>query len=158
MAEAKNFTIDPKKKIKLKRLFFDGGNAYHPGWYEPGYLPESCLCEGLVSQEDSILDKPDYKNSITTQAISIGTNQPKTEQATFQGEKPIVAAGAKAKINVNKATVEKLVGLPNIGIATANKIVEARGTKPFADIKELSEKIELNKGSWEDLKEQLIFK
>lgn len=153
-----NFQIDPQKKVYLKRLYFENGNAYHPGWYEPNYLPSGCLVEGLVSQQGlSVAEKPNYQNAMVKQEVSLAADSQASQKATFEGEKPIVEIPKNKKIKINQATVEQLSGLPNIGIATANKIVESRDKSAFTDLEDLKKRIELNRGNWDELSERLIF-
>lgn len=152
------FKIDTSSRVYLKRLFFDRGNAYHPGWYEPGYLPAACMVEGLVTQAGiPASQKPDYRNSLTTQTISIHSPEPITEKTSYKGEKPLVAPTKQQKVNVNKATVDQLSLLPNVGVSTANKIVEARDKEPFKNVDELKKRIELSRGKWEEISDRLLF-
>lgn len=76
----------------------------------------------------------------------------------FQGlpkEKGSIKAGkSAAKVDLNHATAEKLQELPQVGPATARKIIENR---PYASFKELEEKAGLNARVIDAMKGRISF-
>ncbi|MFC1621873.1 helix-hairpin-helix domain-containing protein [Patescibacteria group bacterium] len=66
-------------------------------------------------------------------------------------EEPSTKTG---KLNVNKATMEELDGLPGIGPTYAQKIVDNR---PYADFESLKEKSGVKASTLEDIKKDLVY-
>lgn len=151
-------TIDITKPVRLTRHVHHQGNFYHPRVYQPGELPieiiNDSVCVNLESSPvaaftpaPGMFEATEINVSVET-PVSAATSYPNTTPALI----------VKPKVQINKASVDELSQLEKVGSATAMKIVEERGTKPFTSIEDLTARVPLPKnGKWESLKDQLFF-
>lgn len=150
--------IDTTKPVKLTRHVHHQGNFYHPRVYQPGELPTEIINDSVCVNLDSspIAAFTPAPGIFEATEINVSVETPVSAATTFPNTTPALIV--KPKMQVNKASVDELSQLDKVGNATAMKIVEERGTKPFTSIEDLSDRIPLPKGGkWESLKEQLLF-
>jgi DNA uptake protein ComE-like DNA-binding protein len=144
--------IDKTQSVRLNRTIYDNGNTYYPGNYEPGYLPDEYLIEGLVTQQElPSHERPTYNNAPIEQTIII-SSEPELVKEQFFGDKPYTPT---TRVAINKATATEIAALPKIGSGTATKIVELRTTEPFKDLGDLKSRVPAK--AWDDVRDLLIF-
>lgn len=140
-------------KVRLTKLTIIKGNPYHSGVYDDKYLPSEIIkTPGLVTQLDAASSiTPNHQNAIKKQAITIGTPKDNAQKSSYKTVKPVELelekSGETPKVvettNVNTATVDQISNLDGITMATANLVIKAREEKPFADLKDLSDRVQL---------------
>lgn len=150
--------IDKSKPVRLKQLAAIGGNIYHEGEYQPGALPDSLLNDAYVTQDaPPPPGSPITASSVQVEKIEISTTSETVTPKGYPTPTPVLNASATAKINVNTADSDLLGSLPNINPPTAVKILEAREKGLFKDLQDLSDRVTLTRGKWQDLSSRLLF-
>lgn len=153
------------KQLRLKNLTKIGSNIYYAGVYDADYLPPAIRNDSNLVEEidNSSIEISEFKNSLKTQKINIGSAQTNSEKTSFKTE-PVVELpetneeSSKQEYNINQATVDELANLDGITVSTAQKIIEERNVKEFVDFADLDKRVSL-KGNrkWENLSDRLSF-
>lgn len=98
------------------------------------------------------------KDTASHKATSDTASSKKSSQTEPEEEAPPPAKPnqTKSKLDINSATVDELGSLDSITVTTANKVVEERLKKPFADFEDLDKRVPL-KGNrkWESFSDRL---
>lgn len=166
MTEEQKPQFNPDDRVYLKLRYVKGGNIWYPGYYTFKQLPSEIQNEKFLDvSEKKATAENSYSEAIKKQKISITAEKPLMEKTAYgkptatvvnQGKQKTVV-DPNLKVLVNSATVEELTKLNSVGIAIANKIVEARKLTPFKDIKDLSDRVSLQRGSWNDIETNILF-
>lgn len=147
--------IDPTKPVRLLAHVPYGTDFYHPREYQPGELPAALLVEGIVSQDKEVVVAPlmTYKDAASVQEVVVTSSDVAVTPAAF-GQFPVLV---NERLYVNKASVDEFSKLPGVGTATALKLVTERDKKVFEGLQDLSDRVPLPRGKWEDLQAYLLF-
>lgn len=148
--------IDLDKPVRLLRPFVGStGNIYQPRdkAYMPGELPPAAYNSYYVITEESF-GKPDSGVKVTRT-----DNSAKQQEVNLNGKEPEDRLNAKSekieftdtfsennKIPINLVGVEELRQLPNVGLATAQKIESLREDSPFVSFDDLNARVPLSFG------------
>ena len=151
--------LKPTDRVYLKHRYYSNGNIWYPGHYQFGELPEELKTEKYLDIGKKVSPPTDYNSAIKKQKIAVTATKPLVEKTAYGEPSPTVIANKKTpiNININSATAEELAKLKNVSVAIATKIIEARTKKTFADIEDLKSRVKLNRGSWDDIKSNLLF-
>lgn len=150
--------IDKTKPVRLKQLAAIGGNIYHEGDYQPGALPDSLLNDAYVTQDAPPLPgSPITASTVQVEQIEISTTSETVTPKGYPTPTPVLNTSIVSKVNINTADNDTLASLPNVGPPTAVKILEAREKGLFKDLQDLSDRVSLTRGKWEDIQTRLLF-
>ena len=151
-------SIDPSKPVQLTKIANIGADFYFPRTYKPGELPDILMQEAYVTQVES--EPVVVTSSFETKQVEFASSEPIVKGKSYPVETVTIekmVEQASTKVNVNTADIDALSGLPSVGPSAASKVIAARAQKPFADIKDLSDRVPLSRGKWEDLQDKLEF-
>ena len=137
------------------------GNIYYPNVYGPSNpLPEKFMTAQyveLISGKTERVEKEEPKvETVTTSKdspglvseVNLNKNESKVEEVNLTETKSsFEPSEAKIKaLNINEATKSQIVALNGVGAKTADKVIELRGLFPFADYKDLNDRVPLTFG------------
>ncbi|MBW4635285.1 MAG: helix-hairpin-helix domain-containing protein [Iphinoe sp. HA4291-MV1] len=158
--------IDPSKPVRLLKHVSYGTDFYQPREYQPGELPAALLISGVVSQVESrgeiamlslgalpgaIAPIVSYKDAVPVQEMTMTPQEPAATALAFG------PPSLPVRLQVNQATIDELSKLPGVGTATAMKLIAERDKGAFTSLQDLSDRISLPRGKWEDLRANLLF-
>ena len=157
--------FNPRDKVYLKRRYVKGGNIWYPGYYKVMELPVEVRNKTFLG--DTLpASSANYSDAIKKQKISITSKKPLVEKTAYGEPLPTVVEKNKPakssvkpnlKVAINTASVEEMVELTYVGTATATQIVEARKESPFKDIQDLSDRVSLSRGNWQEIADNILF-
>jgi DNA uptake protein ComE-like DNA-binding protein len=146
----------------FKTVVSKGGNIHYPGIYSKANpLPEKFMTAqyvelisgSTIAGELRSLEKELSESNVVTEhkaspglieEVSLHKNASKVEefeiktQSSFESVKP--------SININEASKSQIVALQGVGSKTADKVIELRELFPFADYKDLNDRVGLTFG------------
>jgi competence protein ComEA len=129
-------------EICIKQRFFITGEVQQPGLYE--FQKEICLMDA-IQMAGGLTDKADLQSVNPARIVRNGEkiqiplyvklNQDTARENTVSQTQ---ASQTSSKININTATLNDLMQLPNIGASRAQDILDYRQTVgPFVSIEEI---------------------
>lgn len=148
--------IDTSKPVRLTRHVGHKGNFYHPREYLPGELPSELMVEGIVSQTEIPTGITAPAELFVKQEIDISVESSAAIAASYPTAQPLIITGIE-KVQINKATADKISALPGVGSAIALKIVEEREKSLFKDAKDLDKRVPLLRSKWVGIEDRIIF-
>ena len=142
----------------FKTVVSKGGNIHYPGIYSKANpLPEKFMTAQYVELISGTtvagIEKELAKSNVVTEhktspglieEVSLHKNASKVEefeiktQSSFESVKPT--------LNINEASKAQIVALQGVGSKTADKVIELRELFPFADYKDLNDRVQLTFG------------
>lgn len=134
------------------------GSVAKPGVYE---LSKDSRLEDLVKKsggfsEDADLDWVAKQINLAQKLVDGAKfyipNQAETQAGVVAGAQTSFSNNSNDIVNINSASNAELEALPGIGPVTAAKIIAGR---PYQSIEELLTKKSLNKGVFEEIKDQI---
>jgi DNA uptake protein ComE-like DNA-binding protein len=167
----------------FKTVVSKGGNIHYPGIYSKANpLPEKFMTAqyvelisgstiagvekesdvvGTISPEDAlaIINKgqvlTEHKPSPgLIEEVSLHKNASKVEEFEIKTQSSFEPKSAQ--LNINTATRSQIVALQGVGSKTADKVIELRELFPFADSKDLNDRVQLTFGrDWNEF--NLVF-
>jgi DNA uptake protein ComE-like DNA-binding protein len=166
-----------KSTVRLfKTVVGKTGNIYYPNVYGPSNpLPEKFMTAQYVElisgevEQDERLEKeiPTPNQTVVSKSpglleeINLNKNESKVQEVVIENTaqssfEPTQVKATKKELNINQATKAEIVALQGVGAKTVDKVIELRELFPFADYKDLNDRVALTFGrKWDEF--NLIF-
>jgi len=144
----------------FKTVVSKGGNIHYPGIYSKGNpLPEKFMTAQyveLISGQAVGVEKEEISSVVTEhksspgliEEVSLHKNASKVEEFEIKTQSSFEATQLPkpSALNINTATKPQIVALQGVGSKTADKVIELRELFPFADFKDLNDRVQLTFG------------
>lgn len=143
----------------FKTVVSKGGNIHYPGIYSKANpLPEKFMTAQYVELISGTtitgeLRSLEKESNVVTEhktspglieEVSLHKNAGKVEEFEIKTESSFEPI--KPSLNINEASKSQIVALQGVGSKTADKVIELRELFPFADYKDLNDRVQLTFG------------
>ena len=147
----------------FKTVVSKGGNIHYPGIYSKANpLPEKFMTAQYVELISSPSERFEEELTVTEhrpspgliEEVSLHKNASKVEEFEIKTQSSFEPK--PSALNINTATKSQIVALQGVGSKTADKVIELRELFPFADFKDLNDRVQLTFGrDWSEF--NLVF-